>query len=80
MAMHKLHLALTEDYGVGGGSSRGKGGGVGGEGMSLAVADGYKPSPYLREVMAVVEDTKVSGHSSGTVEVCTNVFFLGVFT
>ena len=58
MAMHKLHLALTEDYG--GGSSRGKGGGVGGEGMSLAVADGYRPSPYLREVMAVVEDTKVS--------------------
>ena len=55
-ALRKLHLALTADGGVGGAVG---GGGVGGDGMSLAVADGYKPSPYLQEVMQVLEDTKV---------------------
>lgn len=56
-ALRKLHLALTADGGVGGAASGGGGGG--GEGMALAVADGYKPSPYLQEVMQVLEDTKV---------------------
>lgn len=57
----KLHLALLE------GVSSGKGGvGVAGEGsaavedgLAMAVADGYKPSPYLQEVVQVLEDTKV---------------------
>jgi len=54
-AVHKLHLALTAD----GGGGASNGGIAGGEGMALAVADGYKPSPYLQEVMQVLEDTKV---------------------
>ncbi|CAB1116380.1 unnamed protein product [Ectocarpus sp. CCAP 1310/34] len=52
-ALHKLHLALTADGGAG------ESGGVGGGGgMAIAMADGYRPSPYLQEVMEVLEDTK----------------------
>lgn len=59
-AARRLHLALME----GNGNSRGQGSlGAAGEGvedgLAMAVADGYKPSPYLQEVVRVLEDTKV---------------------
>lgn len=64
----KLHLARMEGSGFPGGAGGGAGVGVGGaegtvaeDGLALAVADGYRPSPYFREVLDVLEDTKVGG-------------------